>query len=321
MEECAYFEQIKRIFKMTPKVVESVFFHQKDIDFYFYYRDIFANPKKLNYFQNSCRRIFSVTNAKSKKVLDVGCGFGLDSIYLGVLGGKVVGIDVDSEKLDVFKKILTYLHPPLDEIEVKLGDVLELSCKEKFDIIICNDVISHVRDLDSCLNKAYALLNRNGLIYIRDGNNKFCIQKRHSRRTIWRNAEPQYKFLRKNMIRDFFNLKQEKLIERLAEKTAGLYGEEIFQAVDEYLSKGIIERKKVFRSRNPLNGFYLEREFSPFALKKRLHKMGFSAKILRPYFTVKDRSPLITYSSQLIKTFHPFSIFASPQFEILAEKV
>jgi len=228
-----YYKQIEKIFKMTKEDIEREFLHQKDIDFYFYYRDIFKNPRKMTYHKNFCEHILAITNAKFKKVLDVGCGFGLDSIHLCISGAKVIGMDVDSEKLDVFKIILNRLTPPLDNIEVRLGDAVDVDFQEQFDIVVCNEMISHVKDLDLFLYKMYKTLKRGGLFYIHDNNNEFSFYKRYQRRMIWKNAENRYRLQRKKIIKKMFNSKKDKLINLLAEKTAGLYGDEIPQAVYE----------------------------------------------------------------------------------------
>ena len=322
MEEKNYFRQIEKIFKMKKEDIEKEFLHQTDIDFHFYYRDLFKNPKKMTYYENFNKHIISVTNGKCKKVLDIGCGFGLDTIYLCVSGARVIGMDVDEEKLDVFKEILNRLTPPLDDIEVRLGDAVEIDFQEeKFDIIVCNEMISHVRNLDLFLYKMYKALKRGGLLYIHDNNNKFSIHGRYKRRVIWKNAENKYKLLRENIIRKMFNLKQDELINLLAEKTAGMYGDEIPQAVCDYLKEGKITKKVISKSRDPISGFYLEREFNPYDLRKKLFNIGFRTKILHPYFVVENSSLAVRFVSQAIKIFHPFSLFASPKFEILAKKV
>jgi len=114
---------------------------------------------------------------------------------------------------------------------------------------------------------------------------------------------------------------EDELARILAEKTAGMYGDEIPQAVNEYLRTGKITKKVIFKSKDPITGFYLEREFNPYDLMKKLHQIGFKAKILRPYFVFENNSPLVMFLAHCAKIFHPFSLFAIPKFEILAQKV
>jgi len=321
-DEQNYLKQIEKIFKMKKEDVEREFPSQKRARFYTYYKRFFENPKKLKAYSKFCKHILDVTNAKRKKVLDIGCGWGLISIHLGVFGAKVVGVEMDPEKIGVFQKILRSLVLPLDNIEVRLGDALEIDFKEeKFDVIICSEVISHIRNSDLLLLKMNKALKRGGFLYISDWNNGLNILQRHKRRIIWERAEYKYKSLRKKIIKEMLTSKQDELTDLLAEKTAGMYGDEIPRAIGEYLREGKITNKAVSKSRDPVSGIYLERELNPFALRKALHKLGFRAKILHPYFfALEGRSLFVMFLAKGIRMFHPLSLFVSPRFEILAEK-
>jgi ribosomal protein L11 methylase PrmA len=49
--------------------------------------------------------LFYLVDAKTKSVLDTGCGFGLISIMMYVLGAKeIIGVDINDEKNTMFFK-------------------------------------------------------------------------------------------------------------------------------------------------------------------------------------------------------------------------
>lgn len=319
-DERHFLKQIEAIFKKTKEDVEREFSPY----FYTYYKQLFEHPQMFKAYSKTCEHIFDVTNAKGKNVLDIGCGHGLISIHLGVFGAKVVGVDSSKEKIKVFEKILTSLVPRLDNVEARLGDALELEFEEYFDIVICNEVISHVSDLDLFLLRMNKALKRRGVFYISDGNNGLNILQRHKRHKVWEEAEYRYKSLRKKMIREIFPAADAETLNLLAEETAGMYGNEISRAVDRYLKEGKTICKPRFKFREPITGTYPEFEFNPFALKKTLRKFGFKAKMLRPYFVAEHPSSIKRgvkkLLAQTVRWFHPLSLLTSTKFEILAEK-
>ena len=323
IEQQNYFKQIDKIFRMKKEEIEREFPPCCDIDFYSYYKRFFDNPSELGvYHLGLCKHILEVTKSLKKRVLDVGAGFGLNSIYFSLLGANVVGVELDPEKEAVFRAILKRLVPPLKRIEMRIDDALEIDFRgEQFDTIVCIEVISHVRDLDSFLLRMNKALTKGGSLYIRDNNNGLSVFQRQKNRAIWRKAELEYKSLRKTAIKKLLGKNQDALAEILSEKTAGLYGDEITVAVDEYLKYGKITCKVFSKSRNPISGIYLEREFNPFLLETILHKNGFRSKIIRPFLLRTHRSPHIIFLAEFIRFFHPFSVFVCPTFEIVAEKI
>ena len=77
--------------------------------------------------------------AESPKVLDVGCGNGIISIALGSLGYQVTGIDIDPDSIEFAKK-----NNPYDNVDFVVMNVEDELLNEKFDIVICSEVIEHL---------------------------------------------------------------------------------------------------------------------------------------------------------------------------------
>jgi 2-polyprenyl-3-methyl-5-hydroxy-6-metoxy-1,4-benzoquinol methylase len=146
-EQKKFLKKLEALFKVEKQQVERDFAPY----FYTYFKFLFENPSALSGYSQDCEYIFNVCGAKDKNILDIGCGFGLITLHLAIFGAqKCVGVDLNEEKISVFKKILSKFDPPLSNIEVKLGDATKLDFEdEHFDIVVANEVISHVRDRDS----------------------------------------------------------------------------------------------------------------------------------------------------------------------------
>jgi 2-polyprenyl-3-methyl-5-hydroxy-6-metoxy-1,4-benzoquinol methylase len=332
-----WFEQLESIFHMNREAIESEFAPY----FYEYYRRIFKCPALLAWYFQGYQHIFDVTQSRIKRVLDIGCGFGLISIYLAASGAKMVSaIDNNREKIRVLQTILSRFNPVLSNIEAKLGDAPDLSVPDNyFDVIIANEVISHVVDADLFIREMTRVLHPGGTLYIRDSNNSLDIRGRYRRRELWGSLEqgsgdngalqPEEQplpwcLIRRRKIRTRFPHLDTKTLDLLTRETAGLYGDYIATAVEGYLRTGHVPNKPDFKFRDPETGAVTEFEFNPYGLKKKLEKSGYSAKILRPYY---PRRPLLSGRELLnnlviygVRMFHPLSIAIAPRFEILARK-
>jgi ubiquinone/menaquinone biosynthesis C-methylase UbiE len=334
--------EIESIFQIERSQVEREFSPY----FYRYFAECFSSLLRLDRYRELCKHIFDVTQAKGKRVLDVGCGFGLTSLFLNAFGcGRVVCVDHNEEKIAVFQKILSRFDPPLLNIEARLDDAISLQCwDESYDVAVVNDVVSHVRDLDALLSEMRRVLIKGGILYILDGNNALDIFKLYHRRKFWRKIEYgpvdeadfrgtdkpiPWLFLRREMIKEKFSHLDSKIIDLLARETAGLYADQIVVAVKEYLRERRIVNKPKFKFRNPETGEYPEFVFNPFGLRKKLEKAGFSARLIKPYFSLGYPSSLrrgILYNTVAwvairgIRALHPLSLLIAPRFEILARK-
>jgi len=110
-------------------------------------------------------------------MLDLGCGAGRD-VYIAsqLVGptGKVVGVDMTTEQLDVAKKHQAYHAEKFgfDNVEFKEGYLEQLGDlnlpKESFDVIISNCVINLCTDKEAVLSECLSLLKPGGELYFSD---------------------------------------------------------------------------------------------------------------------------------------------------------
>jgi 2-polyprenyl-3-methyl-5-hydroxy-6-metoxy-1,4-benzoquinol methylase len=102
------------------------------------------------------------------RILDVGCGNGVISRHLGRLGFKVLGIDV-SEKTIATAQSLT--NDPNVQFMKKSAEELVAS-GEKYDAVICSEVLEHLNDPGALLRVLYNTLADNGKLIVTVPNGK-----------------------------------------------------------------------------------------------------------------------------------------------------
>ncbi len=117
---------------------------------------IFSNYFKKNYFR------YLPLNKKSN-ILDVGCGLGHFLYFLRKEGyTQIKGIDMDNENVSRCKK---------EGFNVVRGDLLKYleDSKEKFDVIIMNDVIEHIpkKKIIYLLTLIKTRLNKEGKLFVK----------------------------------------------------------------------------------------------------------------------------------------------------------
>ena len=119
------------------------------------YAEEFSNPSEyLNEFLELL--------PKNAKILDVGCGVGVDSGFVNSKGFEVIGLDLSKEMLNLAKE-------KFPKIDFREQDVRELEFPpESFDGIIASCSLIHIpkNDVPSLVEKFSQILSDNGAIYI-----------------------------------------------------------------------------------------------------------------------------------------------------------
>tara|TARA_B110000208_G_scaffold140771_1_gene169878 strand:+ start:9882 stop:10589 length:708 start_codon:yes stop_codon:yes gene_type:complete len=115
------------------------------------------NPLRLNF-------ITSKIKLSGVRVLDVGCGGGILSESLAKEGAKVTGIDQGANVIKVAKLHMKESDLDIDYKQLNIEDYFELN-KEKFDVITCLEMLEHVPDPSSIIERCAALLKPGGTIF------------------------------------------------------------------------------------------------------------------------------------------------------------
>ncbi|MDP6107752.1 MAG: class I SAM-dependent methyltransferase [Candidatus Brocadiia bacterium] len=187
------------------------------------------------------------------RVLDVGCGTGVFSVYFVFCGAReCVGVDFPAARLTVCRAFANMLPYGLSERLRPLACRIEdLAGEGPFDLIFCNEVISQLSGLDA-LARFHGLLADGGRLFISDGHNACNPWLRYRTQNLYRFREEgpsgrpggrviekSYRQRRAELIAERFRGRlTNREAQMLAERTAGLYGEALYAACERYVREG-----------------------------------------------------------------------------------
>jgi len=107
------------------------------------------------------------------KVLDAGCGYGRNLVYLLREGAEVFALDASAEGVAHVKALAGELAPGLPAENFQVGAVEAMPFADAFaDVVICNSVLHFARDEDHFLamvEELWRVLRPGGLLFCRLG--------------------------------------------------------------------------------------------------------------------------------------------------------
>jgi len=112
-------------------------------------------------------------NRRNLNILDVGAGTGSESIFMALHGHKVLGIDINRERLEVAKerkKIAEEYWNRKLLCEFKEENLLDHNPEELYDLIWMEETFHHLEPRGKVVPKLYELLNENGCIIMTEAN-------------------------------------------------------------------------------------------------------------------------------------------------------
>ncbi len=114
--------------------------------------------KRLNFIANHIQHL----DPEKGKVLDIGCGNGNISIYLGSLGYNVLGVDISEKAIEKATQLNT-----LTNVNFKVMSAEELIATDPtYDVVICSEVLEHLENPDSLLKVIDILLKPQGKLIV-----------------------------------------------------------------------------------------------------------------------------------------------------------
>lgn len=142
-----------------------------------YYKTINDNNFTYYYHIEALRKINPNLSFNNYRVLDIGCGVGALSFYLASKGAVVDGIDISSRAISIcnaYKK-----EANIKNVHFINADVENLDAPNKYDLIICSEVIEHVNNDVGLLRSAKRLLKPKGLILLSTPSKSTILYKLH----------------------------------------------------------------------------------------------------------------------------------------------
>ncbi len=92
------------------------------------------------------------------KVLDLGCGNGNISLAIGSCGYKVLGLDLDETSVNNAKA-----RNKFENVIFDVRNAEELDVNDKFDAIVCSEVLEHLYKPEELVKVIWSLLKENGV--------------------------------------------------------------------------------------------------------------------------------------------------------------
>jgi len=102
---------------------------------------------------------------KNKKVLDIGCGTGAISLYLAKQGCDVTGVDISHYAIELAKKNARNFNLT-KKAKFLEKDIQKASIKGNFNLIICSEVLEHLKKDKKKLLDLNKILNKDGKLII-----------------------------------------------------------------------------------------------------------------------------------------------------------
>lgn len=129
-----------------------------------YEYDRIADRKRVDFIA----RVLQNSLGSNARILDVGCGNGVISRHLGKLGFNVLGIDVSEKTIETAKSLTS-----LPNVNFMKKSAEELVASgEKYDAVICSEVLEHLNDPGSLLKVLYQTLSDHGKLIVTVPNGK-----------------------------------------------------------------------------------------------------------------------------------------------------
>lgn len=121
----------------------------------------FARDEAVRHFGRDAR---SLRPLEGLSLVDIGCGGGLVAEPMARLGARVTGIDPTVRNIEIAK-----LHAAQSGLEIDYRSVLAedlVAAGERFDIVLCLEVVEHVPDVGAFLKVIRQLLAPGGLMIV-----------------------------------------------------------------------------------------------------------------------------------------------------------
>lgn len=105
-------------------------------------------------------RIIDFSAYRGKRLLEVGCGIGIDLVRFAKHGAIVMGIDLADEAIRLAKKNFE-LHRLEGDLQIMNGENLTF-CEESFDAVFAHSVIQYTRDPERMIHEIHRVLKLGG---------------------------------------------------------------------------------------------------------------------------------------------------------------
>jgi len=141
---------------------------------YYNFTDFDKEPgglRRLTLITSTIQNFQKETMRSNLRILDVGCGNGNISIPLASLGFEVTGVDVDSKSINKARMKNKFYNA-----QFVTQNIYQFNTNNKFDIVICSEIIEHLSNPLLFLYNIRKFLKRNGLLICTIPNG-YCVEE------------------------------------------------------------------------------------------------------------------------------------------------
>jgi SAM-dependent methyltransferase len=143
-------------------------------------------------------QILRGTIAPDMRVLDAGCGYGRNLVYLLREGCEVFALDANEEGVAHVRALARELAPQLPSENFRVGAIEEMDFPDAFaDVVICNSVLHFARDEQhflAMISELWRVLRPGGLLFCRLGS-RIGMEFERLRKNIYRIGDGSEWFL------------------------------------------------------------------------------------------------------------------------------
>ena len=126
-----------------------------------YFRDIEDRRYRAHY---NLRELFASLAGSKGRLLEIGCGIGVDSIQLAKCGFDVTAVDLTESALAVAKEFAAHRDVTVD---FRLGNAERLDFSDgEFDVVYSFGVLHHTPDIEKAVSEVRRVLRPGGTAYV-----------------------------------------------------------------------------------------------------------------------------------------------------------
>jgi 2-polyprenyl-3-methyl-5-hydroxy-6-metoxy-1,4-benzoquinol methylase len=143
---------------------------------------------------------FNQQHGRAPYMLDLGCGFGLESLLICATGAKVHGLDYAAEKIasaPQLQRAYEEKHNQSLEISFERANLFDFKAAAPYDAVYSSATLHHIEPADRAIQAVAQLIAPGGTLFLSDENGlspvqQLVVQKRigwTSRRKLWRTTD------------------------------------------------------------------------------------------------------------------------------------
>ncbi len=155
---------IKTVESFWASHVNNEYYTNKDRGSAEYWREIEEKRYRHHYHLTDLFRQFSNSEFKDKRLLEIGCGIGIDSVQLHKCGFNLTAVDLTQNAIDIARE---RAEQEGYSIKYMVANAEKLPFEdEEMDFVYSFGVLHHTPDIQKSVDEVYRVLKKGGRAYI-----------------------------------------------------------------------------------------------------------------------------------------------------------